>query len=59
MDAMILKGKASFDESHLTGVPVKGDDDTLFEGAVNLDGSIRAVVVRKMLMIQPYLGWLK
>lgn len=49
LDAMILKGKASFDESHLTGesLPVvKGDDETLFEGAVNLDGSIKAVVVR-------------
>ncbi|MFK4783745.1 heavy metal translocating P-type ATPase [Lactococcus petauri] len=49
LDAMILKGKASFDESHLTGesLPVvKADDDTLFEGAVNLDGSIKAVVVR-------------
>ncbi|WP_251711822.1 heavy metal translocating P-type ATPase [Lactococcus ileimucosae] len=49
LDAMILKGKASFDESHLTGeaLPVvKGDDETLFEGTVNLDGSIKAVVVR-------------
>lgn len=49
LDAMILKGKASFDESHLTGesLPVvKADDDTLFEGAVNLDSAIKAVVVR-------------
>lgn len=49
LDAMIIKGKASFDESHLTGeaLPVvKGVDATLFEGALNLDGSIKAVVVR-------------
>ncbi|MCL2114250.1 MAG: heavy metal translocating P-type ATPase [Streptococcaceae bacterium] len=51
LDAMILSGKASFDESHLTGesLPVvKADDDVLFEGAINLDGEIKAVVVHDL-----------
>ncbi|GAB2028216.1 heavy metal translocating P-type ATPase [Lactovum odontotermitis] len=48
LDAKILSGTASFDESLLTGesLPaVKSAGDTLFEGAVNLDGEISAKVL--------------
>ncbi|GAB2024216.1 heavy metal translocating P-type ATPase [Lactovum odontotermitis] len=48
LDAKILSGTASFDESLLTGesLPaVKSSGDTLFEGAVNLDGEISAKVL--------------
>lgn len=51
LDAMILSGRASFDESHLTGesLPViKSDDEVLFEGAIDLDGEIKAVVVHDL-----------
>jgi Cu+-exporting ATPase len=51
LDSMILSGKASFDESILTGeaLPVvKSSDDVLFEGALNLDGEIKAVVVHDL-----------
>ena len=51
LDAMILSGKASFDESILTGeaLPVvKMDDEVIFEGTINLDGEVKAVVVHDL-----------
>ncbi|WP_282674617.1 heavy metal translocating P-type ATPase [Lactococcus cremoris] len=51
LDAMILSGKASFDESILTGesLPVvKMDDEIVFEGTINLDGEVKAVVVHDL-----------
>ncbi|MDR0300308.1 MAG: cadmium-translocating P-type ATPase [Streptococcaceae bacterium] len=51
LDAKIISGMASFDESHLTGeaLPVvKSDGDSLFEGAVNLDGEIQAKVLHRV-----------
>ena len=51
LDAMILSGKASFDESILTGeaLPVvKADDAVIFEGTINLDGEVKAVVVHDL-----------
>ena len=48
---MILSGKASFDESILTGeaLPVvKMDDEVIFEGTINLDGEVKAVVVHDL-----------
>lgn len=51
LDAKILSGTASFDESLLTGesLPaVKSAGDTLFEGAVNLDGEISAKVLHSV-----------
>lgn len=49
LDTKIIRGMASFDESHLTGesLPVvKSVNDALFEGAINLDSEIFAEVVR-------------
>lgn len=51
LDAMILSGKALFDESILTGesLPVvKMDDEIVFEGTINLDGEVKAVVVHDL-----------
>lgn len=51
LDAIILSGKASFDESILTGesLPVvKMDDEIVFEGTINLDGEVKAVVVHDL-----------
>ena len=51
LDAKIVRGTASFDESHLTGesMPVvKTVGDSLFEGAINLDGDIDAVVTAEL-----------
>ncbi|GBG97377.1 heavy metal translocating P-type ATPase [Lactococcus termiticola] len=48
LDAKIIQGQASFDESHLTGesLPVlKEEGELLYEGAINLDGEIRAEVI--------------
>lgn len=51
LDAMILTGRASFDESILTGeaLPVvKADEEVIFEGTINLDGEVKAVVVHDL-----------
>ncbi|MFC4652819.1 heavy metal translocating P-type ATPase [Lactococcus nasutitermitis] len=51
LDAKILSGSASFDESNLTGesIPiVKSEGQTLFEGTVNLDGQLTAQVVHEL-----------
>lgn len=48
LDIKVLSGTASFDESSLTGesVPVtKTQDEFVAEGAVNLDGAIKGLVI--------------
>lgn len=45
VDAVILEGSASFDESNLTGESLpelKRPDDTMLSGSVNIDGAITA-----------------
>ena len=49
VDAVIIEGSASFDQSSLTGesVPVsKGIGDSLLSGSVNMDGAITAKALR-------------
>ncbi|MFV0555713.1 MAG: heavy metal translocating P-type ATPase, partial [Lactovum sp.] len=51
LDAKIVSGSASFDESQLTGesLPVvKMIGDTVFEGLVNLDGEVTIEVLHKI-----------
>jgi len=51
LDAKILSGRASFDESHITGesLPVvKEKDSLLYEAAINLDGEITAEVIHEL-----------
>lgn len=50
LDAVIVRGTASFDESYLTGesLPVvKTVGDSIFEGAINLDSEIEATVTHE------------